>query len=119
MIHISKKYLRKNDIRICTHPDTVSPNGDNHNVYITAKRGHKSKVNVITHSPTFFGEPTEKFNKNPNISSKDKRPSRFSVPRWYSDKTVKEKPLKGTWRISKSDRTKIKKFNKKYDNNYK
>ncbi|MBQ8738158.1 MAG: hypothetical protein IJZ04_01540 [Clostridia bacterium] len=116
---MGKKYLRKNEFRVCTHPDVISPRGDTHVVYVSAKHGHKAKVNVITHSLTFFNEPTIKMRKNPNIVSKDPRPSRFSVPRWYSDKTIEKKPEKGVWRLHKVDKIAIKKFNKKYANNYK
>lgn len=114
-----KKYLRKGEFRVSTHPDVISPRGDTHVVYVSAKQGHKAKVNVITHSSTFFGEPTKAMHKNPDITSKDPRRSRFSVPRWHSDKTIMEKPKKGFWRLHKADKIAIKKFNKKYANNYK
>jgi hypothetical protein len=117
VIIISKKYLRKSEFRVSTHPDVISPRGDTHVVYVSAKRGHKAKVNVITHAKTFFGEPTEEMHLNPNrVKSKkikDKKPSRFSVPVWHSDTTIKEKP-KGYWKLHKNDKIAIKKFNKKY-----
>ncbi len=120
MINISnKKYLKKNEFRISTHPDVISPRGDTHVVYVSAKRGHKAKVNVITHAKTFFGEPTVEMYLNPNRvnsnKSKNKKPSRFSVPRWHSDTTIKEKP-EGFWKLHKMDKIAIKKFNKKYKN---
>ena len=115
----NKKYLRKNEFRISTHPDVISTRGDTHVVYVSAKQGHNAKVNVITHSSTFFGEPTEPLYKNPDITSKDPRLSRFSVPRWHNDNTIKEKPKKGFWRLHKVDKIAIKKFNKKYAKNCK
>lgn len=111
----NKKYLRKSEFRVSTHPDVISPRGDTHVVYVSARRGHKAKVNVITHSETFFGKPTEKMYLNPNrTDKKDSRPSRYSVPVWHSDTTIEEKPKKGYWLIHKRDKVAIKKFNKKY-----
>ena len=87
--------------------------GRGHVAYISARQGNNFKINTITHATTFYGEPTVKFSTNPNLSSKDTRPSRFSVPRWQNANSLKANP-KGYWRLSKVDRIKIKKFNKKY-----
>ena len=92
--------------------------GRGHIAYISARQGNNFKINTITHATTFYGEPTIELSTNPNVSSKDKRISRFSVPVWQSANSLKTKP-KGVWRLSKRDRVKIKKFNKKYANNYK
>ena len=109
---MSKKYLRKNEFRYSTSPNVLRHDGKGHPVYITAKYGHKTKQNVITHSMVFFNQPTEKLIKNPNRMSKDKRPSYFSVPFWDDDKHLT--PLNyGYWKMSKDDRKRIKNFNKK------
>ena len=108
-----KKYLRKNEFRYNTNPAVKNPKGEGHMAYITARHGTKYKINIITHSKTFYGEPTKKLDKNPNVSKPSKRTSRFSVPRWESDTYLKNKP-KEVWRMSKVDRIAIKKFNKKY-----
>lgn len=109
-----KKYLQKNEFRYNTNPAVKNPSGNGHVGYVSAKHGHKAKINIITHSETFYGEPTQKLSKNPNKESKDPRPSRFSVPRWENDKYLKDFP-KGYWRLDKADRIAIKKFNKKYE----
>ena len=113
-----KKYLTKNEFRYNTNPEVLRPDGEGHIAYITARRGHYFKINTITHSKTFYDEPTELLSKNPEIGSKDKRPSRFSVPRWQKESGLRERP-KGFWRMSKEDRINIKKFNKKYDKKHK
>lgn len=109
-----KKYLQKNEFRYNTNPAVQNSLGEGHTAYVSAKHGHKSKINIITHGKTFYGEPTVKMSKNPNKESKDPRPSRFSVPRWENDNYLKESP-KGYWKIHKADRIAIKKFNKKYE----
>ena len=91
-----------------------NPKGEGHIAYITVKHGKKSKINLITHGKSFYGEPTEILTINPNRESKDLRPSRFSVPRWESNSYLKNRPKDGYWKMSKSDRKKIKKFNKHY-----
>lgn len=106
--------MRKNEFRYNVSPKVKRADGKGHISYVTAKKGHSYKYNVITHSDTFFNEPTYKMDKNPQLDSKDKRPSRYSAPRWEKDKYLQEKP-KGIWKISKKDKTAIKKFNKNYD----
>lgn len=114
----NKKYLRKNEFRYNISPNVQRRDGRGHVAYLSAKKGHKAKINVITHSDRFFNEPTQPLSKNPEIQrdgnrAKDKRTSRFSVPVWENDKYLQEKP-RGIWHMSKEDRIKIKKFNKKY-----
>ena len=108
------KYLRKNEFRYNTNPAVKNPRGQGHMAYVSVRQGHKAKINIITHARTFYGEPTMKLRENPNRSKPSKRPSRFSVPRWEKDKYVTEKP-NDTWRLSKVDRSAIRKFNVKYD----
>lgn len=108
-----KKYLRKNEFKYDRSPSVTRHDGKGHVVYVSAKHGHKAKINVITHSEKFFDEPTKQLGKNPNRESKDSRQSRFSVPRWESD-TYLESPKSGFWKFTKKDRKTVKKFNKHY-----
>ena len=114
VIHIPKKFLRKNEFRYNSNPNVKNPKGEGHIAYITVKHGKKSKINLITHGKTFYGEPTVMLSVNPNRSSTDPRPSRFSVPRWENNYYLKDYPKHGNWKMSKLDRKKIKKFNKHY-----
>ena len=107
------KYLRKNEFRYNKNPEVRNPRGEGHVAYVTVRHKKKSKINIITHALNFFGEPTEKLNCNPELSKSSKRPSRFSVPVWEHNSNLVDKP-KGVWRMSKEDRKKIHKFNKKY-----
>ena len=63
-----------------SNPKIKTKRGQGHMAYMSAKLKHKAKINIITHSKTFYGEPTNDFIVNPNRLSKDKRPSRFSIP---------------------------------------
>ena len=108
-----KKYLRKNEFRYNANPDVARPDGRGHMAYVSAKYGHKSKINIVTHSRTFYDEPTTLMRVNPDRMSTYKKSSRFSVPRWENDKYLKS-PQGGYWKLSKEDRIAIKKFNKKY-----
>ena len=109
---MSKKYLRKNEFRYDTNPKIARPDGKGHNVYVSVKHGHKAKVNVITHSKTFFGEKTIELNDNPNKSKFDNRKSRISIPFWENDNYLKNYS-KGTWYMSKQNKSIIRKTNKK------
>ena len=106
------KYLSKSDFHYDLSPNVRRKDGKGHVVYRSAVHKGKSKINVITHSRSFYGEPTEPLGKNPEIGSKDKRRSNYSVPRW--EKTKYLVSPKGTWRLTPSDKKAIKKFNKKY-----
>ena len=109
-----KKYLRKNEFRYDTSPNVRRADGKGHMAYVSAKQGHRAKINIITHASSFHNEPTMKMVINPDRTSTYNKPSRFSVPRWENDTYLKE-PNRGYWKISKQDRIAIKKFNKKYD----
>ena len=114
VIKISKdKYLRKNEFRYNKNPEVKNPRGEGHVAYVSVRHKKRSKINIITHSKTFYGEPTESLSKNPNVSKSSKRGSRFSVPVWEHNSYLTEKP-KGEWRLSNQDKKKIHKFNKKY-----
>jgi len=109
-----KKFLRKNEFREYKNSKYLTKSGNPHPAYISGRKGHKYQFNVITHSPTFFGKETKPLEKNPNRGSSDQRTSRFSVKAWDNDdKFSKEKLPKNLWRLSKKDKAKIKKSNKK------
>lgn len=110
---MSKKYLSKNEFRYNTNPNVKRDDGEFHVAFVSAQRGHKKKINIITHSKTFYGKPTLPLLNNPNKSKYDKRQSRASVSVWEKDSYLKDK-AKGVWFMSKKDKYKIKKFNKKY-----
>ncbi len=110
---LSKKYLRKNEFRYDTNPNVRRNDGEFHTAYVSAKHGHKSKINIITHSNNFYGQPTREMYKNPNRSKFDKRKSRFSVPVWENDTYLKDQP-KGQWKLHKKDYKAIRTANKKY-----
>ena len=110
---MSKKYLKKNEFKYNTSPNVRRADGRGHMAYVSAKQGHKAKVNIITHSKIFYEEPTIKMHKNPDRESTYKKPSYFSVPRWENEKYLK-RPEGGYWKLDKKDRIAIKKANKKY-----
>lgn len=92
----------------------MNPRGEGHIAYVTVRHKKRSKINIITHSKEFYGQPTEKLRHNPNPSKSSKRESRFSVPVWELNSYLKDKP-KGVWRMSNADRKKRHKFNKHYE----
>ena len=111
---MSKKYLRKNEFRYNTGPKVIRPDKKGHPTYISARYKNKYKFNVITHSETFFDEPTHKLVTEPNRARSKiiKKPSRFSSPRWDNINNFGDKLE--NWKLGKKDRKTIKKFNKKY-----
>ena len=114
MIRIAKdKYLRKNEFRYNKNPEVKNPRGEGHVAYVSVRHKKRSKINIITHAKTFYGEPTQPLRKNPNVSKPANRTSNFSVPRWEQNTYLLEQP-KGIWRVDKQDRKNIHKFNKRY-----
>ena len=110
---MSKIYYKKANFKYDTSPNVRRPDGKGHVVYQTVTHKGKSKVNVITHSNTFYNQPTYPMAKNPNRKSSDKRQSRFSVPVWESNKHLK--PVRGGyWKLDKRDKKLNKKINKKH-----
>ena len=107
------KYLRKNEFRYNKNPEVKNPRGEGHVAYVSVRHKKNSKINIITHANTFYGEPTQLLSKNPNPSNPSKRESRFSVPRWEHNSNLVDEP-RGIWRMNKQDRKKIHKFNKNY-----
>ena len=107
------KYLRKNEFRYDTNPEVKNPRGEGHVAYVTVRNKKRSKINIITHSKSFYGEPTYPLAGNPNPSKSSKRPSYYSVPRWERNSYLVDE-AKGVWRMSKENRKRIRKTNKKY-----
>lgn len=105
---MSKKYLRKNEIRVDLNPEHLNKYGSPHDAIITARKGHKYKANTRTHSKYVDG-----------ILSLDLEPylpdnvphSRISHPFWQSEKQF-SKETKG--KASRKLRAKIKNYNKKF-----
>lgn len=104
---MSKKYLRKNEIRVDLNPNHRNKYGSPHNAIITAKKGHKFKANTKTHAETVNGvfcldlEPT----LSQNVKHK-----RISPPFWQNEHQFGPKIGKA----SKKLRRKIVKYNKKF-----
>lgn len=109
-----KKYLRKNNFRYNTNPNVLNLHNEGHTAFITAKHGHKAKINIITHSKEFYGMPTKELSQNPNKANPSKKKSRYSIPVWENEKYLKDN-AKGYWKISKRDNKQIRKDNKKYE----
>ena len=110
---MDKKYLRKNEFRYDTNPRVRNKKNKGHVAYVSVTHGNRSKVNIITHSGSFFGESTKELSKNPQIDKKDKRKARVSVPRWEENRHIQGKPF-GTWHLTKKDRSMIRKINRNY-----
>lgn len=107
-------YKRKSEFAIDSNPKYKSKAQTNHVVYVTAQDDLKSRVNLIAHSKMSAGRATKKFDHNPEINSKDPRPSRYSIPFWEENRYLRGKPL-GFWHMSTSDKKKIRNFNQKYE----
>lgn len=112
------KYLRKDEVRLYQNKNHLSQKGKAHPARIIAQHKNAYKFNVVTHSETFFNEPTIELSENPNKNkgqSIDERKSRASVPRWENKRSFGKKKQEN-WRFSKADKKAIKKNNKKYEN---
>ena len=110
------KYLRKSEFRYNKNPNVINARGEGHTAYITVRHKNRSKINIITHSTTFFGKPTKRLRYNPNPSKPSKKPSYFSIPVWESNIYLKDKP-KGFWKMRKCDKKLIRNENRKYYRN--
>ena len=104
---MTKKYLRKNEIRLDLNPKHLNRFGYPHDAVITAKKGHKMKGNTRTHSEYVDGILS--LDLEPHLS-KNVRHKRISPPFWQSEKQFG--PVKG--KISKQLRNKVKNYNKKF-----
>ena len=103
---MSKKFLRKNEIRKDLNPDHANKFGAMHDAVITAKKGHKLKANTKTHSEYVGGIKT--LDLEPY--SKKTKHSRISPPFWQSEKQFGPKIGKAPRQL----RAKIKNYNKKF-----
>ena len=101
---MSNTIYRKNEFR---YGKRNSPMG-RHPVYISAESTDKYKVNVITHSDTFFGQPTKELIDNP-----DKRKNRISIP-VVIDKSELQNHRLNNWKMSKQNTKIRKKLDKRY-----
>ena len=108
------KYLTKNEFRYNKNPEVKNPRGEGHVAYVTVRHKKNSKINIITHAQSFYGEPTVPLKTNPERSRATSRQSRISVPRWEKNSFLTDKPF-GTWRMSNEDRKMIHKLNRKYE----
>lgn len=108
-----KKILKKNHFRYNTHPSVLKSSGKGHVSWSSAKRGHKEKVNIITHADSFFNMPTKKLTSNPEKSGRNIKKSKASIPVWIDEKYL-SKP-KGTWKMSRKDNKALRKANKKFE----
>ncbi len=104
---MSKKYLRKNEIRSDLNPNHYNKYGSPHDAIITAKKGHRYKANTKTHAEYVHG-----------VKSLDLEPQlpeyvphkRISPPFWQNEKQFGEKKGK----VPKKLRRKIVRYNKKF-----
>ena len=113
---MSKKYLTKNEFRNYKNPNYLSKSGKPHKAYISVRHKDNYRFNVITHSSSFFGEKTNELEENPDKNFNRpayKIKSKFSIPVWDKKNNFSEEKLSG-WRLSKNDKKKIKKINKRY-----
>lgn len=104
---MSKKYLRKNEIRKDLNPAHKNKFGSPHDAIITAKYKHKYKANTKTHAEYVNGVKT--FDLEPN--SPKKKHERISPPFWQNEKMFGSKQNK---KVPKGTMRKIKKYNKKF-----
>lgn len=110
---MSKKYLKKNEVRFDLNSNHQSVNKQPHPAYITAKKGHKYMANTITHSRYVNNIETLDVCENPDKISKDKRKSRLSPPFWQGEKSFSKEKIPN-FRFGKESKKKIKKYNKKF-----
>lgn len=109
-----KKYLRKNEFRMDNNPLHFGSKKTPHPAYISAKYGHKYKANSITHSRTTNGVENLDVFENPDKASFDiNRKTRVSPPFWQSEKQFGSSKL-NNFCFSRSSRSRIRKFNKKF-----
>lgn len=105
---MSKKYLRKNEIRVDLNPEHFNKYGSPHDAIITAKKGHKFKANTKTHSK--YVDDILSLDLEPDLPE-DVPHKRISHPFWQNENQFgKEKKGKAP----KSLRAKIKHYNKKF-----
>lgn len=104
---MSKKYWRKNEIRVDLNPEHLNRFGYPHDAIITARKGHKFKANTKTHSKYVNG--VESLDLEPFLSDNVKH-KRISPPFWQNENQFGDKKGKAPKKL----RAKIKKYNKKF-----
>lgn len=105
---MSKKYLRKNEIRVDLNPEHLNRFGYPHDALITARKGHKYKANTRTHSKYVNG--IKSLDLEPHLPD-DVPHKRISPPFWQNEKLFSSYK-KG--KIPKKVRRKVVKYNKKF-----
>lgn len=105
---MSKKYLRKNEIRLDLNPEHFNKHGSPHDAIISAKKGHKYKANTKTHAKYVDGVLC--LDLEPDLPD-DVKHERVSPPFWQNEKQF-SKDKKG--KAPKNLRVKIKRYNKKF-----
>ena len=104
---MSKKYLRKNEIRADLNPEHLNRFGYPHDAVITAKKGHKFKANTKTHSE--FVNGVRSLDLEPHLPNNVKH-KRISPPFWQSEKLFGDKKGKAPKKL----RRKVVRYNKKF-----
>lgn len=100
---MSKKYLRKNEIRVDLNPNHFNKHGKPHKAIISAKYRHKLKANTITHAKYVNG--VETYNLNDNEFK------RISPPFWQNENQFGKEKL---GKIPKRFKSKISRYNRKF-----
>ena len=104
---MSKKYLRKNEIRVDLNPYHRNKYGFSHDAIITAKYGHKYKANTKTHAEYVNG--VKSLDLEPNLPKYVKH-QRLSPPFWQNEKQFGIRKGKASRKL----RRKLVKYNKKF-----
>lgn len=104
---MSKKYLRKNEIRVDLNPEHYNKYGSPHDAVITARKGHKYKANTKTHS--VFVDDILCLDLEPDLPPNVKH-QRISPPFWQNENQFGEKKGKAPKQL----RRKIVNYNKKF-----
>ena len=105
---MSKKYLRKNEIRTDLNPKHFNKYGKPHEAIITAKYGHKLKANTKTHSEYVNG--VKCLDLEPNLP-KNVRHKRISPPFWQNENLF---GIRQNKKAPRSTLRKIKNYNRKF-----
>lgn len=110
-----KKLLTKNEFRMDLNPKHFGEKKQPHPAYVSARRGHMYRANIITHAKyTTDGQKTHDIGENPDKTNKkfqDNRKTRISRPYWQKEEQFSKDKLEN-FRFSNTTRKKIKKYNK-------
>lgn len=104
---MSKKYLRKNEIRKDLNPSHYNKYGSPHDAVISVKYRHKYKANTLTHAEYVNGVKT--YDLEPY--SKNKKHSRVSPPFWQNENQFGEKQSR---KLDRRTMRKVRRYNKRF-----